>query len=58
MGIREAVLEITRMDGEKRGEAKTKLSVARKMKSLGVSTDIISKSTGLSHRRIKTIKSS
>ncbi len=66
MGMREAVLEITRQDekrGERRGlnkakrlgEAKTKLSVARKMKSLGVSMDIISECTGLSHRRLKTI---
>ncbi len=65
MGIMEYAAQVARkegeLDGEKRGvrkgetlgEKKAKISIAKKMKSLGISPTHILKSTGLSFRQIK-----
>ncbi len=63
MGILEQVRELLKeqirdegiREGKREGESKTKISIARKMKKLGVSASIIAKSTDLSISKIRTL---
>ncbi len=43
---------VSKMEGEKIGERKTKIAVARSMKEVGISLDIIKKCTGLTARQV------
>ncbi len=49
-GIREGIRE-----GKRKGESEAKISIARKMKQLGISASIIAKSTDLSITKIRTL---
>ena len=63
MGITELILDLAKKDGieigERRGLEKGKLNakkaIARQLKSLGVAPAIISKSTGLTLRKVREL---
>lgn len=55
MGITEQILDITEKKGIEKGELKTKNSIAKKMKSLGIKLAVIAKVTELSIKQIRSL---
>ena len=54
--VRELLKERERREGERKGELQAKTSIAKKLKSSGVSLALITKCTGLSLKQVKMLK--